>query len=237
MGLLDGTTQASYYQGILDFLDGVVTPLTGSAWGQTGAGFARPKRVGEVTRTERWLNKMVVSAFPHSSRVRAFTQMIDPYKRASTGAGGEIIDEEIGQGKAGMVWEWEGDSENIGGTYPYRKTFKLPLIEGFLTEIKKNTPFWSQTLPVRRNWVTGDPLYNAGFLHDDEMPLDDEPWLQRLTSAFVLTHLPIAYSAIPVVGALPEVTGRTGHEEIVKNDYVTAELMRLRGFGTRYVFC
>ena len=233
--VIKGNLQASYYQGILDFLDGGVTPLTGSAWGQTGAGFARPKRVGEVTRTERWLNKMVVSAFPHSSRVRALTQMIDPYKRASTGAGGEIIDEEIGQGKAGMVWEWEGDSENIGGTYPYRKTFKLPLIEGFLTEIKKNTPFWSQTLPVRRNWVTGDPLYNAGFLHDDEMPLDDEPWLQRLTSAFVLTHLPIAYSAIPVVGALPEVTGRTGHEEIVKNDYVTAELMRLRGFGTRYV--
>ena len=62
------------------------------------------------------------------------------------------------------------------------------------------------------------------------MPLDDEPWRQRLTSAFVLTHLPIAYSAIPVVGALPEVTGRTGHEEIIKNDYVTAELMRLRGF-------
>ena len=66
------------------------------------------------------------------------------------------------------------------------------------------------------------------------MPLDDEPWLSQLTHAFVLTHLPIAYSAIPFVGTLPQVTGRTGHNEIAERNHVTRELMRLRGFGTKY---
>ena len=232
--VMKGNLHATYYQGILDFLDGVVTPMTGSAWGQTGAGFGRPKRPGETTRTMRWLNKMIVSSFPHSSRVRALTQAIDPYKRTPSNVSGQVIDEEIGRGKEGMVWEWGGDGETIGGKYPYRTTFKLALIESFINEVKRNTPFWSETLPVRRNWVTGQPLYNAGFLHDDSLPLDDEPWLHRLTSAFTLTHAPIAYSAIPFVGALPKVTGRTGHEITAQQDYVMNELMRLRGFGTRY---
>jgi len=234
--VIKGNLQSTYYQGILDFMDGVVAPLTGIGnWGKAmpqpgeGGGFIDPRMI-------RYFNKQIISSGPHSSRVRAITQMIDPVKRVSPGVkvGQKIVDPNVGRGEAGWEWSYEGDSEQIGGTYPYKNKFGLVFVDKFMNDIKQNTPFWSKTLPVRRNWVTGDPLYNPGFLHDDQMPLDDEPWLSQLTHAFVLTHLPIAYSAIPVVGALPQVTGRTGHNEIAERNHVTRELMRLRGFGTKY---
>ena len=109
------------------------------------------------------------------------------------------------------------------------------LATNFINELKRNTPIWSETLPVRRNWITGEPLMNPGFLADAAMPLDDEPWLTRLTGAFVLTHLPIPLSTIPLVGSLPGVVGRKGYSEQGKRDYVMRELMRLRGFGSSFL--
>ena len=234
--VIKGNLQSTYYQGILDFMDDFVAPLTGIGnWGKAmpqpgeGGGWLDPRLI-------RYFNKQIISSGPHSARIRALTQMIDPVKRVSPGVkvGQQVIDPNVGRGEAGWEWSYEGDSEQIGGTYPYKNKFGLIFVDKFINDLKQNTPFWSKTLPVRRNWVTGDPLYNPGFLHDDQMPLDDEPWLSQLTHAFVLTHLPIAYSAIPVVGALPQVTGRTGHNEIAERNYVTRELMRLRGFGTKY---
>tara|TARA_R100001463_G_scaffold22486_3_gene54005 strand:+ start:4771 stop:11187 length:6417 start_codon:yes stop_codon:yes gene_type:complete len=235
--VIKGNLKSTYYQGALDFLDGVIEPSSKLGGGE-GFGYGKASQPGEGNRFTRYLSKMIISNFPHSSRVRSITQMIDPYKRVPSNISAKVINEEIGKGKEGKVWEWGGDDETIGGVYPYEKTFKLFLVESFLNEVKRNTPFWSETLPVRRSWVTGDPLYNGGFLHDHVMPLDDEPWLTRLTASFVLTHLPMVYSPIPIVGALPGVTGRTGHEVIHpdhnEKEYVMQELMRLRGFGAQF---
>ena len=88
--VIKGNLQSTYYQGILDFMDGVVAPMTGIGnWGKAmpqpgeGGGFIDPRMI-------RYFNKLIISAGPHSSRVRALTQMIDPVKRVK-----ELSEQEI----------------------------------------------------------------------------------------------------------------------------------------------
>lgn len=228
--VMAGTLESTYYAGIAELLN-----LLPSGFGQSAP------RPGEIGKVERFAFKKALSMFPHSSRVRELTQAIDPYKRVNLGdPRTKTVDPQVGYGKPGFEWE----DPTTGNTYPYTESGGglFGLTRAFVNEIKKNTPFWSETLPIKRNHVTGDPLWNPGFLHDDDLGgLQDEPWLSRLTSGFFLTHLPIAYSFIPVVGALPQVVGRTGQEETIsledsqgRKDHVVAELMRLRGFGSSF---
>ena len=225
-----GQLQSTYYEGISDFVDVFMSD-----------GFGRvPIQPGEVGKGQRYIHKQAISFLPMSGRLRSITQMIDPYKRSIPTTNPRLeVDPEIGAGKEGMAWHWGGDDKEAGGEWGYVEKGNFNqlarLATNFINELKRNTPFWSETLPVRRNWITGEPLMNPGFLADDAMPLDDEPWLTRLTGAFVLTHLPIPLSTIPLVGSLPGVVGRKGYSEQGKRDYVMRELMRLRGFGSSFL--
>ena len=233
--VLTGQLRSSYYQGISDFLD-VVMP--------SGFGKVSPQP-GEIGKLERYFQKQIFSVAPMSSRMRSMTQIIDPVKRTLPElAVRKEVDPAVGYGKEGEVWEWPGDEQNPGGgAYGFKETGVASSSLGPLTrlatnlinEFKRNTPFWSKELPARRNWITGEPLYNPGFLGDEHMPFDEEPWFTQLTSAFVLTSLPMIYAFTPVLGSMPQVVGRKGHELTAKKNYVMHELMRLRGYGSSFL--
>ena len=232
--VLTGQLRSTYYQGISDFLD-VVMP--------SGFGKVSPQP-GEIGKLERYFQKQIFSVAPMSSRMRSLTQMIDPVKRTLPElAVRKEVDPEVGYGKEGEAWEWSGDDELPPGEYGFKETGVASSSLGPLTrlatnlinEFKRNTPFWSKDMPARRNWITGEPLYNPGFLGDEQMPFDEEPWLTQLTSAFVLTSLPMVYSFVPVLGSMPQVVGRKGQELTAKKNYVMHELMRLRGYGSAFL--
>jgi hypothetical protein len=137
------------------------------------------------------------------------------------------------------VFQWPGDEKIPARDIPYTETGSdNPFVNIFnhvLQEIQAITPLWSKDLPARRNWITFDPLLNPGFLGDNYLPTEEEPMLVQLTSGFVLTALPAPISAIPLVGAHPDVVGRKGRKDIGKKDYVMNELMRIHGFGARFI--
>lgn len=87
-----------------------------------------------------------------------------------------------------------------------------------IDEIKNRIPGWSKSLLPRRNWVSFEPLLNPGFLGDEYMPMDDAPWLERLTAATVISQ---------TIGAIaPRRKQGTG--------YVMDELLRLSGYGSTF---
>jgi len=52
----------------------------------------------------------------------------------------------------------------------------MRLFEETLGEIKNMIPGWSQVLPPKRNWITGDPVILSGVWGDQFLP-PDSPWL------------------------------------------------------------
>ena len=52
----------------------------------------------------------------------------------------------------------------------------MRLFEETLGEIKNMIPGWSQVLPPKRNWITGDPVVLSGVWGDQFLP-PDSPWL------------------------------------------------------------
>jgi len=87
-----------------------------------------------------------------------------------------------------------------------------------IDEIKNRIPGWSKSMLPRRNWVSFEPLLNPGFIGDEYMPMDDAPWMERLTAATVISQ---------TIGAIgPRRKQGTG--------YVMEELLRLSGKGSTF---
>ena len=241
---LGGKLKSTYYSGVSDFIDGHLGSMIG--------GFGRPTpQPGELNRFHRYWSDFVASWIPQSSRLKATTQFLDPYKRTvESRIPRKEVDEEIGYEKSGQVWGWPGDATMPGKEYGFNEIDNGNILQQmgnlmgmYLDKIKMNTPGWSTDLPVKTNYITGDPLYHPGFLHDDLLDLERYPWLAQLTSAFVLSSAPAAYSWVPILGSLPASQGRLGEEQYAdvelgeeqkgKKDFVVRELMRLKGFGSQ----
>jgi len=241
---LGGKLKNTYYSGVSDFIDG----HAGFALG----GFGRPTpQPGELNRFHRYWSDFVASWIPQSSRLKAAAQFMDPYKRTiENRVPRKEVDTEVGKGVSGQVWGWSGDATMPGKEYGFNEIDngnifqKMGNLMGmYLDKIKMNTPGWSRDLPVKLNYITGDPLYHPGFLHDDLLDLERHPWLTQLTASFVLSSAPAAYSWVPVLGSLPASQGKLGEEQYAdaelgeeqkgKKDFVVRELMRLRGFGSQ----
>ena len=55
----------------------------------------------------------------------------------------------------------------------------MRLFEETLGEIKNMIPGWSESLPPKRNWITGEPVILSGVWGDQFLP-PDSPWLSTL---------------------------------------------------------
>lgn len=55
----------------------------------------------------------------------------------------------------------------------------MRLFEETMGEIKNMVPGWSESLPPRRNWITGEPVILSGVWGDQFLP-PDAPWLSTL---------------------------------------------------------
>jgi len=55
----------------------------------------------------------------------------------------------------------------------------MRLFEETMGEIKNMIPGWSQSLPPKRNWITGEPVILSGVWGDQFLP-PDSPWLSTL---------------------------------------------------------
>lgn len=58
----------------------------------------------------------------------------------------------------------------------------LRLFEETANEIRNMVPGWSENLPPKRNWITGDPIILAGVWGDQFLP-PESPWLSFLMQA------------------------------------------------------
>lgn len=224
-----GRFRTSYYEGIADFVDVIMSIAP------TGGAGKLPTQPGSINKVQRYLAKLAASFVYRSAHLRTVTQALDEEKRTNPRGGRrKVVDQD-----SDTVFQWPGDKDTTARDIPYTETGSdNPFVNIFnhvLQEIQAITPLWSKDLPARRNWITFDPLLNPGFLGDNYLPTEDEPMLAQLTSAFVLTALPAPISAIPLVGAHPDVVGRKGRKDIGKKDYVMNELMRIHGFGSRFI--
>jgi hypothetical protein len=59
------------------------------------------------------------------------------------------------------------------------KPFPMSLFEETLGEIRNMVPGWSESLPPRLNWITGEPQVLTGVYGDQFIPAD-QPWLGML---------------------------------------------------------
>tara|TARA_R100001530_G_scaffold130049_1_gene100723 strand:+ start:7133 stop:13474 length:6342 start_codon:yes stop_codon:yes gene_type:complete len=169
---------ASYYQGIMGF----VNQFSDSGYGR------RELEVGERSKFERGVQRFILSFAPRSSQLREIRQAYDPGKKfVPTTQEPIAIDWENGLEKGvdanGLDVYFNSQEDFTGNAASDLLTKFSGFGSQFLDELKNSTPGFSDKLPPRINWITGEPLYNPGFLGSGEMPGEDAPWLFRLTEA------------------------------------------------------
>ena len=181
-----GRLNATYYQGIVEFVD-AITPgsfrsfLPGS----------RELEPSERSKLARYIQRLFVSFIPESNRLREISRAIDPYKR-EIDSGVKPI-EAFNEADKGLVKMKDLNGltvylkkEDLEKKDPINKT--LEWIASYsrqqIDEIKNTIPLFSDSLPKRTNWITGLEIRNKGFLGSHQLPLDDAPWLARLSSAY-----------------------------------------------------
>ena len=173
---------ASYYQGIIGFVD---------QFSEGGYG-RRELEPGERSKFDRGVQRFFLSFAPQISLAREFRQSFDQEKRF------------VPASKEATVIDWDNGLtkgvDNYGNdTYINEPTAStesetnriltqtMNFGSQFMDELKNNTPGFSDQLPARTNWITNQPLYNPGFLGSDQVPGEDAPWLFSLTERTIKT--------------------------------------------------
>ena len=147
-----GRFNATYYKGIVEFLDAVGL-MRGTLPGR------REMEPSERTKLERYIQRFFVNFIPESSRLREISRAIDPYKREiDSGVNPIEAFEEVDRGlvttednQGNIIYLKPKDisgEQSIGGEL-------MDYISSFfrqqLDEIKNTLPGFSKTLPPRIN--------------------------------------------------------------------------------------
>ena len=242
--VINGRLRATYYEGISDFIDAILS------WGGGGLGKV-PTQPGESSKLGRYASKLAVSFIPRSSHLRTLAQSIDKYQRIVPRGGERKVVDKDGE----RMFSFPGDGEPGTEGYIAAEDYRYR-IEGtddwiansffhLMNQAKKNLPFFSKDLPLRRNWITYEPILNPGVWLDEHLPYDTDPWYEQLTQHFLLTALPAGASFIPLVGSLPQFQGKKVETQAIgkdqkplkikKSQVVMNELMRIHGMGGRFM--
>jgi ParB-like chromosome segregation protein Spo0J len=128
---------------------------------------------------ERYISRILASMVPGSSALRAGRRIEDRTAR-------DIPPSTVEGGLAGI---------------PMR------LFQETLSEIKNMIPGWSEQLPPRRNWVTGETIVLSGIMGDQYLP-PDQPWLSFLYQYVPWSPFQTAPKADPVLMEMASLSGR-----------------------------
>jgi hypothetical protein len=128
---------------------------------------------------ERYISRIIASMVPASSALRAGRRVEDRTVR-------DIPPSDVEGGLAGI---------------PMR------LFQETLSEIKNMIPGWSEQLPPRRNWVTGETIVLSGIMGDQYLP-PDQPWLSFLYQYVPWSPFQAAPKADPVMMEMAQLSGR-----------------------------
>ncbi len=180
-----GRYNATYYKGITELLDAVASVIPGVD-GIT----KRELEASERNKLSRYFQRFVTNFIPESGRLREVSRAMDRYKRTiDSGVNPTVAFDEADEGLVKqrdelgrVIYLKKADAE--GEDPNPLLNFAANYFRQQLDEIKNTIPGFSETLPERINWVTGLPIRNAGFLGSNDLPLDDAPWLSRLTGAY-----------------------------------------------------
>ena len=180
-----GRFNATYYKGITEFLDAIASTIPGI----DGIN-KRELEASERNKLSRYVQRLFTNFIPESGRLREVSRAMDRYKRTIDSGVNPIV--AFDEADEGLVKQ----RDDLGRVIYLKKAdaegedpnpllnFAANYFRQQLDEIKNTIPGFSETLPERINWVTGLPVRNAGFLGSNDLPLDDAPWLSRLTGAY-----------------------------------------------------
>ncbi len=201
--VISGRFNATYYKGIVDFIDAI------GLFRQNLPG-RRELEPSERTKLARYVQRFLANFIPEAGRMREVSRAMDPYKREIPSGvkpmkAFEEVDKDLVKVRDHLgrtVYLRKKDTEK-GSTFDQMIDWISGRFREQVDEIKNTIPGFSETLPERINWITGLPIRNKGFLGSDQLPLDDAPWLSRLSSAYFGT----------IVGAASSYgIGARGHE-------------------------
>lgn len=136
-----------------------------------------PNRVNPM---ERYISRILASMVPASSALRAGRRIDDRTVRVSQ-------PEDLAEGGLQAV--------------PMR------LFQLTMGEIKNMVPGWSEQLPPRRNWITGEPLILSGVMGDQYLP-PDQPWLAALYQYAPWSSIQVAPKVDPVMMEMTKLSGK-----------------------------
>ena len=181
-----GRFNATYYKGITEFLDAIASAIPGI----DGHFNKRELEPSERNKLSRYVQRLFTNFIPESGRLREVSRAMDRYKRTiDSGVNPIVAFDEADEGLVKqrdelgrVIYLKKADAE--GEDPNPLLNFAANYFRQQLDEIKNTIPGFSETLPERINWVTGLPVRNAGFLGSNDLPLDDAPWLSRLTGAY-----------------------------------------------------
>lgn len=128
---------------------------------------------------ERYVSRILASMVPASSALRAGRRIEDPIVR-------DIPPSPVEGGLQGL---------------PMR------LFQETLGEIRNMIPGWSESLPPRRNWITGEPIVLSGILGDQYLP-PDQPWLSTVFQFVPWSPFQVAPKQDPVLVEMAKLSGK-----------------------------
>jgi len=128
---------------------------------------------------ERYISRIIISMVPFSAALRAGRRIEDPTVRV-------VPPSPVEGGLTGI---------------PMR------LFEETYNELRNGIAGWSESLPPRINWITGQPLLLSGIMGDEFLP-PDQPYLSTLAQFVPWSPLQVAPKVDPVMAEMTRLSGR-----------------------------
>ncbi|NBV71065.1 MAG: hypothetical protein EBR60_03235, partial [Burkholderiaceae bacterium] len=128
---------------------------------------------------ERYISRVIISMVPFSAALRAGRRIEDPTVRV-------VPPSPVEGGLTGI---------------PMR------LFEETYNELRNGIAGWSESLPPRINWITGQPLLLSGIMGDEFLP-PDQPYLSTLAQFVPWSPLQVAPKVDPVMAEMTRLSGR-----------------------------
>jgi len=128
---------------------------------------------------ERYISRIIISMVPFNAALRAGRRIEDPTVRV-------VPPSPVEGGLTGI---------------PMR------LFEETYNELRNGIAGWSESLPPRINWITGQPLLLSGIMGDEFLP-PDQPYLSTLAQFVPWSPLQVAPKVDPVMAEMTRLSGR-----------------------------